>query len=181
MIFVISGFKREDFGFKQVFMLEQTENINMDLFVILFETIVIIGSAVVASLTAYMIFRDSKIALWAYVAAFIPRALIVLVTLTGATNLTGLTWLSHTAGIFVYPMLLAMGNILLIELSLAVVDKRTSSLPIGVKQAEKIQGFLGKLQNKKLLPPMSQVKNVYLAGLLAGLINLLFVVVFGVI
>ena len=148
---------------------------------IAYEAVVVIASAFIAAAAAYLAFRDPKIALWAYVAAFIPRAVIVVVALTGATNLGMLTWLSHSAGIFIYPMLLATGNILLIELSMAKIGKRKSSLPIDVGHAMRIDGFLARLQNRRLLPNYAEVKQVYLAGVLAGVINTVIVIAFGLI
>lgn len=151
----------------------------MDLTAIAFEARVVIASAFVAAVLAYLIFRKREIALWAYLAAFIPRAILTIVFLTGASNLRILAWLSHTAGAFIYPMLLAMGNILLVEVALAKRVKRESSLPLDVRRAVKIERFLGRLQDRKLLPSAVSVKHLYLACVLAGLINLVFVLGFG--
>lgn len=151
----------------------------MTLLSIAFEAGVVIASAFVAAILAYLIFRKKEIAVWAYLAAFIPRAILTIVSLTGASNLGILAWLSHTAGAFIYPMLLAMGNILLVEVALAKRVKRESSLPLEVRHAVKIERFLGKLQDRRLLPKAVSVKQVYLAGVLAGLINLVFVFSFG--
>jgi|GEM_PF-1730517 len=151
----------------------------MTIAVIAYEAVVVIASAFVAAAAGFLAFRETKVALWSYVAAFIPRAVIVIVALTGATNLRILSWLSHTAGVFVYPMLLAMGNILLIELSLAKIGKRESSLPISVGRAMKIEDFLTNLQRRRLFPDYAEVKHVYVAGVQAGMINLVFMLVFG--
>ncbi len=151
----------------------------MTLLSIAIEAVIIIVSALVAALAAYAVFRNKEAMVWGYVAAFIPRAILVLVMLTGATNLTVLAWLSHTAGIFIYPMLLTMGNILLIEVALAKQVSRQSSLPLDVKKAIKIENFLGRLQERKLLPRAVSMKEVYLSGVLAGIINLAFVLAFG--
>ena len=151
----------------------------MTLIGIAYEAGVIIASAIFAASISYNIFRESRVALWSYLAAFIPRAIIVLVSLTGATNLYILTWLSHTAGIFVYPLLLSMANILLYEVTLANIATRKSSLPIHASHAKKIQNFLSSLQSRKLIPNYAEVKHVYIGGVLAGTINLVFVYAFG--
>ncbi len=147
----------------------------MTLLAIAFEAGVVIASAFVAAALAYLIFRKREITVWAYLAAFIPRAIVIIVSLTGASNLGAFAWLSHTAGIFIYPMLLALGNILLIEVALAKRVKRESSLPLEVRHAVKIERFLGRLQDRRLLPKAAEVKEVYLACVLAGVINLAFV------
>jgi len=151
----------------------------MSLMTIAFEAGVVIVSAAVAAVISYLVFRKSEIALWAYVAAFIPRAILTILYLTGATNLDTFAWLSHIAGIFIFPMLLALGNILLIEVALAKNVKRDSSLPLDVRRAVRIEKLLGRLQHRKLLPKAAGVKEVYLAASLAGAINLIFVLGFG--
>ena len=151
----------------------------MELISIAFEAGVVIASAVAAAIIAYLVFRKAEVALWAYVSAFAPRAMLVLVSLTGATNLAGLAWLSHVGGMFVYPMLLTAGNILLIEVSLAKRVRRESSLPLTLRQAVKIERFLGRLQDRKLLPRAVSVKESYLSGVMACFINLVFVLAFG--
>ena len=153
--------------------------IHMSLMSIAFEAAIIIISAVVASGLSYLIFKSKEAMIWAYVSAFIPRAFVVILVLLQATNLTIFTWFSHTAGIFIYPMLLTMGNILLIEVSLVKKVKRKSSIPISEKQAVRIENFLSRLQEKKLLPKAVTIKQVYLSGVLAGIVNLAFVIAFG--
>ena len=151
----------------------------MTLLSIAFEAGVVIASAFAAALAARLVFRKPGLATWSYLAAFIPRAIILVVSLTGASGLGAFAWLSHTAGAFIYPMLLAMGNILLIEGALAGNAKRQSSLPLSPRRAKRIMKFLKRLQDRRLLPRAAGVKEVYFAGVLAGMINLIFVLVFG--
>ena len=146
------------------------------------EIIVVLFSAIFSYIAAYVVYKRFSVAVWAYLAAFIPRIPINIVKMTGGENLLGFAWLSHTAGIVVYPALLAIVDILLLEIALIKVVKPIAfALPKGLQTAIRIEGFLDKMQSYHAVPRPVRVQWVFGAGVIAGLINLIFVMMFGLI
>ena len=148
----------------------------------LIELTVVLFSAVFSYIAAYLIYKRFAVAVWAYIAAFIPRLPVTIVVLTGGTNLTTFAWLSHTAGILVYPIFLVIADILLIEVALIRIIRPISFiLPSSIQAAIKAESFVSLLQDYHAVPRPVRVQWVYGAGVIAGMINLVFVVGFGLI
>ncbi|MBI4020821.1 MAG: hypothetical protein HY369_01115 [Candidatus Aenigmarchaeota archaeon] len=79
---------------------------------VLIELVVVVAAAAVASGIAYAVTRQPA---WAAIAAALPDVPATLLGLLGAANLGGVQLFAHTAGFVVIPLLLALVDILLIE------------------------------------------------------------------
>lgn len=144
------------------------------------EILAVMFSAIFSLIVTYAVYRQFVIAVWGYIAAFIPRIPVTLVALTGGTNLLGFAWLSHTAGILIYPVFLTIADILLLEIALIRIVRPISfALPKSVQTAIKMEAFLDRLQDYHAVPRPVRIQAVYGAGVIAGVINLIFVVGFG--
>jgi hypothetical protein len=149
---------------------------------IFLEAVVAMFSAVFSYIVVYLVYRKFSVAVWGYVAAYIPRIPVTLIAITGGTNLGLFAWLSHTAGILLYPIILVIADILLLEIALVKIVKPISAfLPKGVQTAVRIESFLSRMQDYHAVPRPVRVQWVYEAGVIAGLINLIFVLAFGLI
>jgi hypothetical protein len=144
------------------------------------EVMAVLFSAIFSYIAVYLVYKRFSVAVWAYIAAFIPRIPIAIVSMTGGTNLIGLAWLSHTLGIIVYPMILVIADILLLEIALVRLVKPIAFiLPKSVQTAIKAESMLSVLQEYHAVPRPERIQWVYGAGIYAGIINLVFVMGFG--
>jgi len=144
------------------------------------ELMVVMFSAVFSYIACYLIYKRFSVAVWGYISAFIPRIPVTIVTITGGTNLLLFSWLSHTAGILVYPLILAIIDILLLEIALVRVAKPIAfMLPQSLQTAIKVESFLSTLQEYHAVPRPVRVQWVYGAGVIAGIVNLVFILGFG--
>ena len=143
---------------------------------------VAVASAVVSFIVCYLAYGNSTVASWGYIAAFLPRLPVAFIALLGGANLGMFAWFSHTIGIMFYPMFLAIADILLLELAfLRVIKPFSFMLPKGIKAAIRAQGFIESMQKYHAIPRPFRVQSVYVAGIMAGMINLIFVIAFGLI
>jgi hypothetical protein len=146
------------------------------------EVMVLLFSALFSYIACYMIYKRFSVAVWGYIAAFLPSIPVAIVELTGGTNLILFSWLSHTIGVFFYALLLVVADILLLEIALIRIFKPISfALPKGLQTAIKAESFLSRMQDYHAVPRPVRVQWVYGAGVIAGMINLAFVVGFGTI
>jgi len=72
------------------------------------EVMALLFSAMFSYIACYMIYKRFSVAVWGYIAAFLPRIPVGIVAATGGTNLALFAWLSHTVGVLVYALLLAI-------------------------------------------------------------------------
>lgn len=146
------------------------------------EVMVLLFSALFSYIACYMIYRRFSVAVWGYIAAFLPSIPVAIVELSGGTNLTLFSWLSHTVGVFFYALILVVADILLLEIALIRIIKPISfALPKGLQTAIRAESFLSRMQDYHAVPRPERVQWVYGAGIVAGMINLAFVVGFGTI
>lgn len=148
----------------------------------LLEMTVIMFSAIFSFIITYFIYKRFAVAVWGYIGAFLPRIPVTLVALAGGTNLLVFAWVSHVLGILLYPMLLAVADILLLEIALIRVARPVAfMLPKGLQTAIKIESFIDRMQDYHAVPRPVRVQWVYGAGAIAGMVNMIFAVVFGLI
>lgn len=112
--------------------------------------------------------RKISIAVWGWIASFFPDLPVFWLSPLGATNLGATLLVTHTVGIFLFPLILVIADILLIE---ALWLARFSWLPLpkNLKTAGKAARTL---QKYRTLPKPIRIKYVYLVGVLAGIIHL---------
>ena len=129
---------------------------------------------IITGLVAFAVFRRYHIGFWAFLAGVAPDWPTIFLTSLGLTNLDKLLWLTHTLGVFIFPIILVIADILLMEIGLVRYLKPFHSfLPKSIKSAIKIQSVVARLQKYRVLPTPEKVQLVYLTGILAGLIHLL--------
>lgn len=147
---------------------------------ILIEILVLMFSAVFSFIVCYLVYKRFSVAVWGYVATYIHRVPVAIVAITGGTNLSLFALLNHTLGILIYPVILAVIDILLLEIAFIRFIKPISFiLPKGLQTVIKIESFLSVLQEYHAIPRPERVKWVYGAGVIAGIINLMFIAGFG--
>ena len=135
--------------------------------------------ALLAFLAVLGLHRRYSLALWAYIAAFLPDWPLFL-QLAGVQSLDTLFFLSHTAGIFVHPLLLIVLDIFLIEASLLQYLKPVRNvLPKWLKKVLKAEEVLERFQRYHTIPLPERLGRVYMAGLLGGIVHLAVYLAFG--
>ena len=123
---------------------------------------------------AWASFRRYHIGLWAFLAGVAPDWPRILLAPLGVANLDSLLWITHTVGIFIFPIILVIADILLMEIGLVRYLKPFHNfLPTQIKSAIKIESFLERLQKYNIVPKTEKMQLVYLTGVMAGLIHLL--------
>ena len=137
-------------------------------------------SAVFSFIICYLAYKRFAVAVWGYIAAFIPRIPVAIVAITGGTNLSVFALLSHTLGVLFYSILLVIADILLLEIALIKIVRPISfALPRGLQTAIKAESFLSRLQDYHAVPRPVRVQYVYCAGVIAGMVSLIFFMGFG--
>jgi len=145
------------------------------------EIMAVLFSAIFSYIACYLIYNRFSVAVWGLVAAFLPRIPVAIVGLTGGTNLLVFAWLSHTVGVILYSLLLVIADILLLEIALIKIVRPISFImPKGLQTAIKAESMLSRLQEYHAVPRPVRLQWVFGAGMFAGIINLVFVVGFGV-
>ncbi len=123
---------------------------------------------------ALFAFRRYHIGLWAFLAGVALDWPRIFLTPLGTTNIDSLLWITHTIGIFIFPILLVIADILLIEIGLIKhLRPFHNFLPKQLKTAIKVERFIERMQKYNMLPTPEKIQLVYLTGVMAGLIHLL--------
>ena len=142
----------------------------MDYFTSLAVSILI---GLLASSISIVVFRKKYIGVWAFFGGVAPDWPRIFLTPLGSTNLDTLLWATHTAGIFIFPVLLVLIDIPLMEIEFAKYIKPFNSLlPDTMKKVIRTEKTIEKLQKYKILPKPTRVGLVYLAAVFAGLVHL---------
>ncbi len=145
----------------------------------LLQTLALYLIAAAAFAVTYILHRRFSLALWAYIAAFLPDWFMAL-TLLGAENLETTSLFSHTIGIFLYPIALLILDIFLIEASfLRYLKPLREVLPAGLKKAVKAEEVLERFQRYHTIPTAERLGKVYAVGLLGGIVHLAFYLIWG--
>ncbi len=136
----------------------------------------ILGGIITVAVT-YLVYRKSSVSVWAWIASFFPDMPVFWLATLGATNLGGVLLVSHTMGIFLFPLLLVIVDILLLEI---VWIRYISWLPYPkyMRTIRRIDAFMEKLESYHAIPRPIRVKRVYAVGVLAGVIHLVINVLF---
>ena len=127
--------------------------------------------AVVASLLVFILFRKKALIGWTVLASFLPDLPVFWLTPLGVKNLGNLLLVTHTVGIVLYPLIMVLADILLIELAWM---KYLSFLPYPrwLKTAGKLSRLAGKAQKYNAIPRPARIRLVYSSGVIAGAIHL---------
>ena len=144
--------------------------------------LILIAMAVVSFGLGYLVYRKVSVAFWAYVSVFLPSAPAFVLSLFGAKNLELVSWLSHTAGVVVFPAMMVVLDVLLIETSLLRFLRPFSGLlPRNIRIMIRIEEALRTLEKHYLMPRPERVQRVYAVGVIAGLVNMIFSLAFNLI
>lgn len=124
----------------------------------------------------YMIYRRPSICFWGWIAAFMPDLPVLIQTPLGVP-VWSLSWvlvLSHTVGIIVFPIVLLIIDVLLIEIGLIRYLKPFYlMLPNPLRTAVRVENFIERLQGYSFIPMPERLKSVFVVGLLAGIVHLI--------
>jgi len=135
-------------------------------------------TAAITSIISYVIFRKRAVASWGWFASFFPDMPVFWLVPLGVTGLGNVLILSHTAGIFVFPLLLMIIDILLIELAwLRCIC--WLPYPRFMRKVKKIDYWADTLEKYNAIPRPIRVTRVYIVGVMAGLIHLGFNLLIG--
>lgn len=130
--------------------------------------------SIAAALIVYIIKRRKTPAIWAYIASWMLDFSQTILAPLGAKNLFYISLLSHTAGIFIFPIILVILDILLIELRLLrYLNPFKRLLPQNFKILIKIEHIVYRFQKYHTIPTPTRVKTVYLVSVFAGIFHLL--------
>lgn len=124
---------------------------------------------------SYMIYRRPSICFWGWIAGFMPDLPVLIQTPLGVPvwNLFWALVLSHTLGIIIFPIVLLIIDVLLIELGLIRYLKPFYTLmPPSARTAIRIESFVERLQGYSFIPMPERLKSVFLVGALAGIVHL---------
>ncbi|MBL7206234.1 MAG: hypothetical protein ISS36_01405 [Candidatus Aenigmarchaeota archaeon] len=153
---------------------------------ILFHAGISIIVGITAAIIAYAIYRKASVSLWAYLAGFLLDLPIFILIPFKVSNLDNLLLFSHTAGIFIWPVILVILDIFLIEAQLLkyiVALLKLIHLGISnksVKRLEKIDGLLERLEEYHIIPAPIRLSRVYIVGVMAGVVHLVINLAIGV-
>ena len=143
-----------------------------------FLTSILIGLA--SSLIVVLIFRRVYIGFWAFLAGISPDWPRIFLSPLGSTNMENLLLVTHTAGIFIFPLLLVLIDIPLMEIGFFKYLKPFNNyLPENLKSVLRTESLVERLQKYKILPRPARIKFVYLAGVFAGLFHILINILMG--
>jgi hypothetical protein len=136
----------------------------------------IVSVAFVSAFITYLLFRKHSVFLWGFLAALMPDLPVFILALLGATNLHSISTINRTVGLFIWPALLIILDILLIELNLFGYFKPLFLiLPKSVKTALRFEIIVEKLQNYNAIPRPIRLKRVYVVGFISILIYLVII------
>lgn len=128
-------------------------------------------------LIVYLAYRNQSAIAWAWIASFLPDSIGFWLFLLGATNLDNVVMLSKTIGIFIFPVFLAIADILLLEAFwLRFID--WLPYPKTLKHIRRVNEFMEKLEHYHAIPKPIRIQRVYTIGVVAGVINILLTLAF---
>lgn len=128
----------------------------------------------VSGAVVILVFRRVYIGFWAFIAGIAPDWPRIFLTPLGLTNMENLLLVTHTAGLFIFPLLLVLIDIPLMEIGFFKFLKPFNNyLPENIKSILKTETLVERLQKYKILPRPARIKFVYLAGMFAGLVHIL--------
>lgn len=124
-------------------------------------------SGIVTIVLALAIYRKRAVAAWGWIASFGPDLPVFLLAPLGATNLTTVLLVTHTLGLFLFPLILVIADILLLELWL-LRKISFSPYPKAMRTVKRVDRFMHSLEKYNAIPRPVRIKRVYLIGLVAG-------------
>lgn len=133
---------------------------------------------VITIVVLYLLYRKPSVCFWGWIASFLSDIPVFWLSTLGATSLGTVMFITHTAGIFLFPIALVILDIFLIEITWI---KYFSWLPYPryVRILGKIDRFAETLEKYKAIPKPIRVTRVYFVGVLAGIIHLVVNMIVG--
>ena len=126
-----------------------------------------------AGVISHILFKRDRLTVWAFIAGIAPEWPNIFLAPLGVTGLENLLFLTHTAGIFLFPVILVIIDITLIELGMTSILKPFNSyLPDKLKSLIKLEYWVEKFEKKGILPTPARISSVYLIGVFAGTLNI---------
>jgi len=133
---------------------------------------------IITIIISYLIFRKKAVSIWGFVASFLPDTPVFLLATLGATGLGNVMIITHSAGIFIFPLVPIIADVLLIEFEF-VRNLSWLPFPSYMKTLKKIDTVIDTLEKYYAIPRPIRVNRVFFVGLLAGVIHLAINVLIG--
>ena len=124
-------------------------------------------------IVSYIVFRKYHLGVWAFLAGIAPDWPRIFLEPLEVKGLENLLLITHTLGIFLFPIILIIVDITLIELGMVTIIKPfTSYLPEKIKSLVKVEDIIEKLRKYGVFPFPTRVGFVYLIGIFGGAVHL---------
>ena len=139
----------------------------------MFDVGITVLAGLISAAIGILIYRRIHIGFWGFlggIAADWPKYLLATL---GATNLHNVLLVTHTAGIVLFPIILVILDILLLEVSLLRYLKPFYFiLPKQLKAAVRFEKKIEGLQKYNAIPRPIRIGAVYSVGVIGGIIHL---------
>jgi len=146
----------------------------------LFDVGITLFAGIIAAFIGALIYRRIHLAFWGFLAGIASDWPTYILGPLGATNLHGVLWVSHIGGIVLFPIILVVLDILLMEISLIKYLKPFYViLPKPLKSAVRFERLVERLQHYSTIPRPAKIGAVYAVGVIGGLIHLVINLVIG--
>ncbi len=131
-------------------------------------------TGILVAVITYIFFRKHHLSTWAFLAGIAPEWPKIFLAPLGATGLETLNFLTHTLGILLFPAVLVIIDITLIELGMTSLLKPFNSyLPKKIKSLVRLEDIVDKLEKRGVIPMPTKIGMVYLIGIFGGVVHLL--------
>ena len=141
--------------------------------------VVFLAAVIAYGLTLYF-YRKTSISFWSYIAVWLMELPLFLLFITGTASSIGYDLFIHTLGVPVMAALLAIADILLIEIALvAALSPLKVFLPKEISILFGVERALKSLQKYHALPKPERVGTVFTVAAFGGIIDLVVLIAAG--
>ncbi len=141
--------------------------------VTLFDLGITVLAGLISAVIGVLLYRRIHIGFWGFLSGIASDWPKYFLGLLGATNLHTVLLVTHTAGIVLFPIILVILDILLLEISLLKYLKPLYFiLPKSLKSAVKFEKLVERLQHYNTIPRPVRIGAVYSVGVIGGAIHL---------
>lgn len=146
---------------------------------VLFHIMVSIAGGILSIILMYLIYQKFDAGIWGFIASFFPDMPVFFLVPLGVTNIETTLIVSHTVGMFVFPIFLVIIDLLIIEIMWARYIL-WMPYPKSLRLLEKINSIVLHLERYNAIPRPIRLPRVYVVGVLAGGIHLVLNIMIGV-
>jgi hypothetical protein len=135
--------------------------------------LVVFIAALLTACIAYVLYRRKSAALWGHLSVWVMWFPMLIILMTGTKNTLVLDLLINTLGIPVMAALLAIADILLMEIAFVIKFRLIIRL-LGNNFSNhlRVAGFISSLQKHNIIPKHEGMRVVFIVSVIGGLVNL---------